>query len=282
MRRFITATCLLLAMGFGHAALNHHVWQMRASERREIPAGYVLPSKFSRILAFGHKGVLADFLFLKVSTFYGERHLNITEFSDDDWVYLVSALDVITDLDPYFSDPYIMGQAILGWEGRVSEAIHLLEKGRKYRIWDWRMPYYIGFNYFYFMEEYGRAAEYMMEAARHPDSHAFLKPLAARLSYYAGKSQTGVLFLREMIAESDSPNIQAALQVRLQALESAALLENLIERFIAERGVAPEKIEDLVSEGYLAELPVEPYGGNWIILKTGRVFSTSKFTKREG
>lgn len=282
MRRLITATCLLLVMGVSHTTLNHRIWQMRASERREIPAGYVLPSKFSRMLALGHKGLLADFLFLKVSTFYGERHLNKTDLSDDDWAYLASALDVITDLDPHFSDPYILGQAILGWEGMVSEAIHLLEKGHKYRYWDWRMPYYIGFNYFYFMEEYGRAAEYMMEAARHSDSHAFLKPLAARLSYYAGKSQTGVLFLKEMIAESQSPNIQAALKVRLQALEGAAYLENLIEKFIAERGVAPENIEDLLSAGYLDELPVEPYGGRWIILKTGRVFSTSKFTKRDG
>jgi hypothetical protein len=72
--------------------------------------------------------------------------------------------------------------------------------------------------------------------------------------------------------------------MRLLALERAAELERLIEQFKREQGELPARIEDLIKAGYIGNLPEDPYGGNWVILKTGRVFSTSKFvrTKEKG
>ena len=61
------------------------------------------------------------------------------------------------------------------------------------------------------------------------------------------------------------------------ALEGAALLEECIERFKNDQGRSPQNIEELVEKGYIDKLPKEPYNGKWVILKTGRVFSTSKF-----
>lgn len=250
---------------------------MRGHVRRETQAGYVLPSKFSSVLAFGYKGLLADFLFLKSITFFGERHMVEKTLSGDDWEYLIANLEVVTDLDPYFSDPYVFAEANLAWEGKVKEANRLLEKGAEYRSWDWRIPYYLGFNHFYFFQDFGKGAEYIMKAARHPDSHAFLSTLGARLAYYGGKSRTAALFLKEMLAETNDPGLRNRLEIRLLALEGAAELEELIDRFKKEKGKSPGRIEDLITAGYIDRLPDEPYGGNWIILKTGRVFSTSKF-----
>ena len=34
---------------------------------------------------------------------------------------------------------------------------------------------------------------------------------------------------------------------------------------------------ELVTKGYIDEIPPDPYGGRWGILRNGRVFSTSKF-----
>lgn len=278
MRRMgLLALCLILSIA-SHGFLTKTMWRHREQVRSQVAAGYVLPSKFSRVLALGYKGLLSDFLFLKTVTFYGERHIAQKTLSEGDWKYVVTSLDVLTDLDPYFEDPYIFAVGNLAWEGKVVEANRLLEKGLKYRTWDWRIRYYLGFNYFFFLHDFEKGGEYIMEAARLPGSHPFLSTLGARLTYYGGKSQTAVFFLKEMIAETTDPGLRNRLEARLLALQRAAELELLIERFKREHGRAPERIDELVTAGYVASLPLDPYGGQWIILKIGRVFSTSKFT----
>lgn len=278
MRRWGLFLCLTVFLGV-HIYLSREMWEGRSQARSEIEAGYVLPSKFSRILALGYQGLFSDYLFLKSLTFYGERQMQQRPFSDNDWQYLAETLDVVTDLDPYFFDPYIFSEGAFAWDGKVEEANRLLEKGRRARDFDWRIPYFVGFNYFYFLHDYEQGGAYIMEAAKLPGSPDFLPTLGARLAYYGGKSETGILFLKGMLAETEDPRLRSSLEMRLIALERAVAIEKLIERFKAERGAAPVRIEDLVAEGFIDRLPEEPYGGEWVILKTGRVFSTSKFAQ---
>ena len=276
MRQSLLLLGILLAIA-AHFSLSQKLWENRALVRSATEAGYVLPSKFSRILALGYHGLLSDYLFLKTATFYGERALQEQKLSEADWQYFVACLDVLTDLDPYFFDPYLLAEGHLAWAGKIDEANRLLEKGRKSRDWDWRIPYFIGFNYFYFLEDHERGSGYIMEAARQPGSPDFLKPLGARLAYYGGKTETGILFLRGLLADIEDPRFRAPLEMRLIALERASALEKLIERYKLERGKLPGKVEDVVAAGYIDKLPEDPYGGGWIIIKSGRIFSTSKF-----
>ncbi len=276
-RMALLVLCLMVSIA-SHGFLTESMWRDRAQIRSQVTAGYVLPSKFSRVLAFGYKGLLSDFLFLKTITFYGERQLSQKPLSELDWEYVIASLDVLTDLDPYFEDPYVFIEGNLAWEGKVVEANRLLEKGRKYRAWDWRIPYYMGFNHFYFLHDYQKGSEYVMEAARIPGSQTFLATLGARLAYYGGKSKTAVLFLRQMLVEAKDVHFRARLKKRLLALERAVELENLIGFFTRQQGRAPGSMEELVEFGYVDSLPQDPYGGQWLILKSGRVFSSSKFT----
>jgi len=254
------------------------VWEQRAEARRSAEAGYVIPSKFSRILALDHKGVLSDFLLLRTITFFGERVMADQPLSDKDWRFIIGSLDAVTDLDPYFLDPYILGEGLLTWEsGKVEEANRLLEKGRKYRTWDWQMPFYLGFNYFYFLGDNNKGAEYLLEAGRLPDSLSFLPELASRIGYYGGKSKEATVFLKGILAQTHDRQLKARLEKRLLALERAASLEELVARFKKEHGRLPENVEELVAKGYLQKLPEDPYGGEWVLMDFGRVFSTSKF-----
>ena len=69
--------------------------------------------------------------------------------SEADWDYVEQGLNVVTDLDPYFADPYMLGEGLFAWDaGRLDAANKLLEKGLAYRSKDWRLPFYIGFNHF--------------------------------------------------------------------------------------------------------------------------------------
>lgn len=269
----------LIAGVSAHFFLCKIVWEQRKDVRHSVEAGYVLPSPFIRIATLGHKGLFADYLFLEVSTFYGERQMCRENMISSDWDYLVAGLGAVTDLDPYFLDPYVFAEGTLTWGvRRINDVNILLEKGRKYRTWDWQIPYYLGFNYFYFLKDYPKGAQYLMEASKLPGHPEFLPQLAARLGYYGGRSKTAILFLKGLILETSDEVLKKTLLRRQSALERAVELENMVGLFIKQQGRKPVRIEELVTAGYIDTLPLDPYGGQWIILKNGRVFSTSKFT----
>lgn len=273
---FFAGAILLLAL---YLPLHGKIWENRAEVRRATAAGYVLPSKFSRVLALGNQGLLSDFLFLKTMTFYGERSILKQPMTEEDWQFVVQSLEAVTDLDPYFLDPYIFAEGLLTWDaGKIEAANRLLEKGRRHRKWDWRLPFFIGFNHFYFQGDYEKGAEYLMEASRLPGSYDFLPNLAARLAYYGGKAKTAILFLKGMLVEAKDPRLRAAIEFRIEALEKASMLEELVAEFKEEKGREPRNVEELVKAGLIDKLPQDPYGGKWVILKNGRVYSTSRFT----
>ena len=107
----------------------------REQLRSEVPAGYVIPSKFSRILALGQQGLLSDFLFLKTATFIGGRSVSGQQMADQDWNFVKQSLDVVTDLDPYFVDPYVLAEGLLAWDAQKPElANELLAKELNFAI----------------------------------------------------------------------------------------------------------------------------------------------------
>ena len=279
MRRLLPVLLLLCIFAL-YGVICQDVWLSREQVRADMPAGYIIPSKFSRILALGNQGLLADFLFLKTATFVGGRSGSGMPLSEEDWRFVWCSLAVVTDLDPYFTDSYLLAEGLLAWDaGKPEEANRLFVKGMQYRTSDWRLPFFVGFNYFYFLKDYATASEYLIKASQITGSPAYLPTLAARLAYYGGKTKTALLFLKEMMADTDDPLLRNRLETRLLALEGATLIEDALEAFQAERGRFPDSLSELVSSGVLSRLPIEPYGGDWVFNKKGQVYSTSKFTE---
>ncbi len=280
MRQWIVIL-LLLAIFPLYLAVFDQAWEQRADARLTTNAGFVLPSKFSRVLALEYKGLLSDFMLLKAITFFGGKVDLGEPITEEDWLYMEASLDAVTDLDPYFSDPYVLAQGLFTWEaGRYEQANRLLKKGFKYRPHDWELPFYIGFNYFYFLGDNEHGSDYLIRASDLPGSPKFLPNLAARISYFGGKTRTAIMFLKGTIAGTSDPGIRAWLEKRLVALESAATIEDALEKYIANHGSQPSTLDGLVKAGYLEALPADPYGGEWVVLSNGRVFSTSKFINK--
>lgn len=281
MRQYWPVAALLITVALYSQAVPA-MWSQREQVRSDVPAGYIIPSRFSRVLAIGHQGLLSDYLFLKTATFIGGRSFAGQPMSEMDWEYVIRSLDLITDLDPYFTDPYFLAEGLLAWDAsKPEEANRLLKKGIAHRTWDWRLQFFVGFNYFYFLQDYASASEYIMASADMPGSPAYLKTLGARLAYYGGKSRTALLFLEQMLEDASDPMLQQRLKKRLLALQRAVAIEDALELFKERQGRVPEFVE-LVDFGYLEELPADPYGGEWVLLPNGRVFSTSRFADTPG
>jgi len=243
--------------------------------------GYVLPSSAVRPVSFEFRGIVSDFLFLKISTFLGAKFIKRQLLEEKHAQFLYDYTDTITDLDPWFWDAYLVADMILSWDfKRIRLANTLLFKAEKYKPHDFRVPYQIGFNYFYFLKDNARGAKYLMKASALPGSPAYLPSLAARLSMYQNQYGPAIVFLKQTLAKVRNRVLKKQFQMRLDTLVLMAGLEKKVHEYKAKFGVYPETLSDLVKKNMIKSIPDDPYGGKFILLKNKRVYTTSKMIRK--
>jgi len=235
-----------------------------------------LPAGVFKLIALDYRDVVADFVFSRVLSFYGGK-LNRRESIDEETYRVIyNRLDIASELDPHFVDPYFLGEAVLAWAaGMPTEANALLDRGRRARTDDWNIPFFMGFNAFYFLHDNVRAAEYLMESSHRPASSPLVGLLAARLASKSGETETAIGFLEQMLTQTEDQSTREGLQRRIGALRGVAILEQAVKDYRAQFGRVPSVPEDLVRAGMLHEIPPDPYGGTFYITPEGRVWTTS-------
>jgi tetratricopeptide (TPR) repeat protein len=182
-------------------------------------------------------------------------------------------------LDPYNMDGYYFAQAILVWDVKQYKLANgLLEYGMKYRTWDWYLPFFAGFNYAYFLKDYPHAAQMYMRAGELSGNSMF-QSLAGRYLQQSGKTDLAIAYLSMMEQGARDPAIRKSFHTRLQAFQEVRTIEKARDRYKAERGALPRRIEELEAGGYLQRRPVDPYGGEFYLESDGQVATTSKFAE---
>ncbi len=241
-----------------------------------------LPSSALSALALEFKGITADYLFLKLTTFTGSKIQQNLKLNKDELDLVLLGLEKITDLDPNFWDPYVFAEAELAWgAGKAEELEPLLLKAAKYKTDDYRPYYFLGFNRYFFLKDTAKAAEYLRAAATKPGVPDYLKNLAARLSLYGNQTALGVAFLQDLLHETQSEGTRAYLNNRLDAMQSILTLEKAVLAYYKKFNKKPTSVEDLFTSGLISEIPKDPYGGKWFIMSNGRVYSTSKLVPQK-
>lgn len=277
MRRFLPFIIVLVILPLYLLSLKSAAEGEKAlSKNKDVT--YVIPSPIIKLTSAEFDGLSSDFLFLKVLTFYGET-LSRTQrprVNKVEWLWMLDELDVATDLDPWFLDPYYFANANFPWEaGLAKETNDLLAKGNRYRQWDWMIPFFMGFNEFYFLHNPAKASELFMQGAKRPDAESILLSLSVRMAYKASRTQVAIDFLHATLNETKDPLIQRELKLRLKTLEGVSTIEKGIAAFNSKFGRNPSDVEELKQKKVIAEIPEDPYGGKFYIDKDGMVKTTS-------
>lgn len=281
MRKRIRIAAVFVLLLCGYLATAAGLKKERSDFMDEQFLDYTLPSSLLKPLSFEFKGLISDVLLLKFMTFVGGKTEQLDSFNEQDWVSIKHILNTITDLDPYFWDAYLFSQVFLTWDTKhYQEANELLLKARKYLPDNYRVPYYIGLNYYRFANDPINGAKYLMEASKIEGSPFYLATLAARLTAYSSDYERGIVFLREMLTQTNSPEIVDQYKLRITVLERMHQLEQLIVQFRAKFNRAPSTMKELVTSGFIDRLPEDPYGGEFFITPEGRVDTTSKMLKK--
>jgi hypothetical protein len=276
--RTLAAVIVLIRAGLLHITSLGKASESYKMLLQDTDQSFVLPSALIKIATLEFRGLASDLYFLNSMVFIGatQQRKDIPRVKEWEWQWFLKMLDTATDLDPYFFDPYYYANAFLPWDaGMVKETNLLLAKGSRYRDWDWMLPFFIGFNKFYFLENDSESAEFLMEASRRPGGDPMLASIAARLAYKENRTETAIYFLEQTAKNTEDRNIKDRFETRIQALKSILFLDNAVSEFKKKYGKIPTNIDALVNKNIISQLPRDPYGGTYYLAEGGKVRSTA-------
>lgn len=279
MQRRATAF-LVAALVILHVLLLGKAGIERKTLLSDTGIGFVIPSPILKITSLEFKGIISDLLFIKAMVFKGSTYdrKELPRMKSDEWQWFDKILTASTDLDPYFADPYYLANAHMTWEaGMIRETNELLEKGTQYRDWDWTLPFYAGFNCFYFLQDNAKAAEFLVTASKRPGPSEQLLSLASRLAYKEKKTENAILFLEAVAKKTDNERLKKEYETRIRALQARLFLERAVSAYKEKFGRVPVSLQQVIDEGIMLAVPPDPYGGNFSVSPDGEISCTTDY-----
>jgi len=261
-KQWIPLTLVGMGLCTGVVATQLSLDNARAGVPKLQHLSYLPDGQILKVATLGYREVVADILWLQVIQAMGDKRVSA---ETGQWIY--RALDVITTLDPKFVRAYEAGgHALCSIVVMPRESNQLLEKGIRHNPQEWRLPFLLGINHYFEFADNQKAAEAMSMAARIPGAPEIIARLAARLLVSAKSPQQAVELLAKVYEETSDENVKKLLEQRLREAiveRDLAMLEQAIGRFQLQFSQRPARLEQLVQEGLLRELPLEPFGGQY-------------------
>ena len=276
--RIFTVVFMLALLAGAHIVSLRKVTEVVALMPKNEDTAYVTPPAISKITSLEFHGLASDYLFLKALVFLGStgERSERPKVKEWEWKWLYKTLDASSTLDPYFLDPYYIANAFLTWDAfMIREDNLLLERGSEHRTWDSTLPFFIGFNYFYFLQDNINARKWLLEASERPGAPPMYAELAVKLANEKKRTENAISFLEEMTKKTDDETLKKKYAVRISFFKGVLQVEQAVERYKRKFRRQPSDLHSLVQAGLLQEVPADPYGGKLYLDLEGRVKSTS-------
>jgi len=242
--------------------------------------GYIPEGEMLRFAVGDHRYLVSEWSVFKVMLYFGgmfEDNANKLKLPTE-YGNMARVISSAVFLDPYNMDAYYLAQASFVWDVKDSarDINKLHAYGMRYRKWDYYLPFFAGFNAAYFLHDFNSAAEYMKKAAELSGDPLFAN-LSARYFHQAGRTDLGILFIDSMARNAKDEKIKKSFVMRKEALIAAREISSAAQLYRKHLGQFPSSLNELVSSGYLKQIPGDPYGGKFYLTDKGTVESTSKF-----
>ena len=161
---------------------------------------FVPRPEVAHVSAFGYDAVVSDYYWLQAVQIVGS-----VRDVEGKGPLLGALIDVVTTLDPWVDHPYRFAAVWLtGDLDDIRKANHLLERGIEYHPDDWRNRFCLGFNLFFYLDDYEAASAVLEEAMELPDAPLYLRRLVARLKGKAESLGLAETFLHALMLEAQS------------------------------------------------------------------------------
>jgi len=241
-------------------------------EFRSLTQVLYLSSSTLRRVSLGYEELLADIYWLRAIQYFGGK-----KHAEKDPELLFHFFDIITDLDPKFVNAYRYGGTFLAdippiGLGDIEKGVELFDKGRANNPDNYHLPLEEAFIFFMYTEDFERAAELFCEAADKPNLSAFrsasLKGMCALAHAKGGDrelSRSVWTYIYENTTNEGRKEFALRNLKELQTKDMEDMLTKALRIYVERHGVLPGSLEDLKTAKIMKKLPVEPFGGSFVI-----------------
>ncbi|HET8946841.1 MAG TPA: tetratricopeptide repeat protein [Candidatus Polarisedimenticolia bacterium] len=253
--RFLLAAGLLLASSIGVRA------EFGAAGRgtATAPLLYLPSGRYLQIASLGFDALLADALYLWSIQYYSNYDIA------DRYDYLEHIYkDVITELDPRYLDPYLIGSMIMTAEAQQPEmALRLLDKGIEKNPDQWILPFEAGFTCYQTLKDYTRAARYFDLALTIPGVPPIVQRFKAEMTRRAGDIRDSLQEWAAIHEAATDEYVRTIAWNHVHDLRVQVDLEDLqgaIALYQSRTGRLPAGLAALAAAGIVPATPRDPEG----------------------
>jgi tetratricopeptide (TPR) repeat protein len=241
-------------------AIDQRAGLFRATEETlYLPSGKLL-----KTLSLGHGGLLADVYWMRAVQYYGGKRLREEKRFD----LLEPLIHITTTLDPQLIHAYRFGSIFLSENspvgaGHPSEAIQLLQKGIEHNPNEWQLYRDMGFVYYWYLQDFKKAAECFLEGSKNPKSAKWMKTFAAEVLAKGGSRESARFLWQGFYESSENEQMKRNAQenlIRLRALDEMDALQELITKVESRLGKKIRSLDELVRLRLLIHHPNDPKG----------------------
>jgi hypothetical protein len=269
----IASACLVVSMAASVVVLRR-VDRIRPQATLEDVL-YVDSPNVVRRASLGYNGLMACIYWTRAVQYFGGRHFDRSASYNQ----LAPLLEITTNLDPQLTVAYQFGASFLapnppGGAGQPDRAIQLMEYGIQHNPNDWHLYYNLGFVYYMDLHNYGKASETFARGAVVPNSHPFMRVLAAQMAQHAGEFGTARMLWSATYEGSQDKQIRQNAIDHLRSLkvdEDVTNLQSTVTRFGERTGRLPASMSELAAAEGLRGIPVDPDRHPYRLTREGRV-----------
>jgi len=249
------------AAGSGHATADDVLY---------LPSG-----KTIKKLSLGYSGLMADIYWTRAVQYFGAQHIG----GAGHYELLASLLDITTDLDPNLTVAYDTGSIFLSQRppegaGQPDKAVALVEKGIRANPSNWRLYFTLGFIHYTDRHDPKAAELAFQKGSEVPGALPWMKALAARMAEHADDPATAASMWQTIHDTTKDSGLKNTAEKHLLSLRVEAELNELERRtkaYFDRHNTYPEEWSDLVRDGLLRGVPVDPNGKPYELRLDGTV-----------
>lgn len=221
----------------------------------------VLPRReMVNVMCLDHRGFAADYYFIKVNLHSGSLMWKPLAFQfDSEWAY--GMMNLIVDLDPKYYIAYLFSaMGLIHNFDDVKRARPILEKGMKIFPESWELPFWMGYDYYVYLEEFETAGEYLWQAAQKPDAPKTFLALLLSVFRKGGEYEKAMWALQALMEGTRDENLRLVYQKKIVQLQNLANLQKMVRHYKDIKGQFPSQLRDLVKEKIMVKIPEDPMG----------------------